>query len=255
MDVLVTDYKGQKWQGKLTKEPTTPTKKYVGWRCLHAAEGGYQSDPRGMPEIRPAYRIDSITPDVNPAPVLMTQPIQLLSWDMNGKTDSPGYNDTFTKPNWRAVYGTATAFTNNQGFGEDPNKRDWVTPQDTNNEEDPKLMKGLICGGAFILDDGYDNDWIYVSPGVSAVPADGPYPTYKEIFNKLWYYEATTMYNGKMSHFPQGHGKPVWIPYVLRERCKFPRSWFQRWEEDFLPDPLSCYNGNVPFTCPQNLTP
>lgn len=202
-------------------------KRYIGWRCLHAAEGGYQSDPRGMPEIRPGLP--------NPDPVLMTKGLQLLSWNL-----SHSRNSLFTKKNWRATHGNTVAFTNTQGFNKagDP-RADFVNMLNVTRPL-PKLMKGLICGGMFIR--GYKiGNFLHCIPGVHAIDANKPVPSLAEVLANEWYYEATTQYYGKMSHFPQGHGAPVYLPYVLREETTYPIEWFVPWEEDYLPDPLKIY--------------
>lgn len=199
---------------------------YVGWRCLHEAEGGYNSDSRGMPEVRPALP--------NPLPVIFTKGLQLLSWEMNT------YNPLFTKGNWRTVYGDTTAFCNGNGLGNsgDP-RRDYVNGLDLDKDH-PKLMKAIICGGMFIRGERI-GDNLHCIPGVHAIDANKPVPDLATVWTKQWYFAATTQYNGKMSHFPQGHGKAVYIPYVLREEVTYPISWFVEWDEEFLPDPLKIY--------------
>lgn len=201
-------------------------KKFIGWRCLHAAEGGYQSDPRGMPEIRPGLP--------SPDPVLFSKELQLLSWNLNRG------NKLYTKKNWRATYGNTVAFTNTQGFNKagDP-RADFVNMLNVKSPL-PKLMKGIICGGMFVR--GKDiGSFLKMTPGLHAIDAAWLTPTLSEVLENNWYYEATTQYFGKMSHFPQGHGSAVYIPYVLREETTYPIEWFVPWEEDYLPDPLKIY--------------
>lgn len=215
MDVTVTiNYKTQ-------KQP-----RYIGWRCLHEAEGGYNSDDRGMPEIRPALP--------NPLPVIFTRDLQWLSWNFNT------YNPDFTKGNWRTVFGFTTAFTNGNGFN-NPNdpRRDYVNGLNLDAPY-PKLMKALICGGMFIRGE-VRGDNLHCIPGVHAIDANKPIPTIDVVREKNWYFVATTQYYGKVSNFPQGHGRHVYIPYALREEVTYPIAWFTEWAEDYLPDPLKIY--------------
>lgn len=214
-------------QIRITKQQATlpPTPRYTGWRCLHEAEDGYDSADGGLPEIRPSL------PNVDP--VEFTRKLQELSWAMNT------YNPLFTKNNWRTVYGNPTAFCNGNGFGDplDP-RADWINMLDLKMPF-PKLMKGLICGGMFIR--GVNDDrFLYCIPGVHAIDP-GNVPDVATVMRNNWYFVATTQYFGKVSNFPQGHGKPVYIPYVLRETASYPLSWFTRWESDTLPDPLKIY--------------
>lgn len=205
-------------------EPTV--KKFIGWRCLHEAEGGYDSDSAGMPEVRPALP--------NPLPVEFTMRWQLLSWDMNK------WNPLFTKNNWRAVYGDTTAFTNGNGFGNKTDPRaDYINGLNI-DKENPKLMKAIICGGMFIRGEVQGSNLV-CKPGIHGISSSGPLPTVEEVMRKNWYFVATTQKDGKVSHFPQGHGKPVYIPYILRQVVTYPLKWFERWESDELPDPLKLY--------------
>lgn len=205
-------------------EPPRPNR-YIGWRCLHEVEGGYDSDSGGMPEIRPSE---------NANPVVFHKDLQLVSWEMNT------YNALFTKNNWRVVYGDPTAFCNGQGYGNSSDPRaDWVSLRDL-MKPFPKLMKAIICGGMFIRGIKIGG-FLHCLPGIHAIDAKKPIPTKDEIFARNWYFVATTQLNGKVSNFPQGHGSHVYIPYALEEEVTYPIEWFTEWDEDFLPDPLKIY--------------
>lgn len=210
---------------------TTAPKKYVGWRCLHVAEGGYLSD-NGMPEIRPGWR--NVDRRAEALAVKMTSGIQWLSYNINF------HNTYYTKSRWRAVHTFQRAFTNQNGFGDPTDPRvDYVNGRDY-GEEEPKLMKALICGGMFIRGD-VDGAWLVCRPGFHAVDAGTVLPSVEEVMEKNWYFVATNQLNGNVSNFPQGGGKHVRMPYILREATSYPLRWFTRWEEDYLPDPLKIY--------------
>ena len=198
-----------------------PGPRWVGWRCLHVAEGGYESD-NGMPEIRPALP--------NPRPVRMTEELQYLSYDVMRR--NPEINSEL----WARVHGTTVAFTNENGL---PGRRDYINRRDL-NEEYPKLMKALICGGMFIRGDVVGNN-LQCIPGVHGIDANKPLPTPQQVIDNNWYFAAVTQYNRQVSHFPQGRGQAVLMIYILREIVTYPLAWFTRWESDTLPDPLKVY--------------
>ena len=202
---------------------------FVGYRCLHVAEGGYQSDPDGQPEVRPS---------VDAPPVEFTKGLQLLSWALMSR------NLSITKNKWRVVFGNTTAFTNGQGYFKagDP-RADWVSNIDT-DYPNPKLMKAIICGGMFIRGDVV-GDMLVCRPGVHAIDADRPVPSVEDVIANNWYFAATTCKYPNVSHFPQGGGGPVLIPYILREPVAYPLRWFVRWDEATLPDPLRLYHPMV----------
>ena len=199
----------------------SPAKKYIGWRCLHVAEGGYKSD-NGMPEIRPSLPYSR--------PVRMTEEIQYLSYDVMRR------NPEITSELWARVHGTTVAFTNENGL---PGRRDYINRRDL-DQEYPKLMKALICGGMFIRGNVVGND-LQCIPGVHGIDANRPLPSPEEVIEKNWYFHAVTEYNGQVSHFPQGRGGPVLMIYILREVVTYPIKWFTPWRADSLPDPLKVY--------------
>jgi hypothetical protein len=202
-----------------------PAKRYTGWRCLHIVEGGYQSDPDGQPEVRPSFNAPSIE---------FTKSMQLLSWELMSR------NSNITKNKWRVVYGNTTAFTNGQGYFKSGDPRaDWVNNIDTQYRS-PRLMKAIICGGMFGKWDRIGDELIGV-PGVHGIDARKPMPTVDEVLARHWYFTATTCKYPNVSHFPQGQGQPVLIPYFLVEPTPYPLQWFARWDEEYLPDPIKLY--------------
>lgn len=243
-------------------QPPAPAVRYTGWRCLHIAEGGYQSDPDGQPEVRPSF---------NAPPVEFTRSMQLLTWELLKR------NPNISKSKFPVIFADTTAFTNGQGYFNDSDPRaDWVNGTDT-GYPNPKLMKAIICGGMFIRGEaGYSvmqavtdalalarqmvlaprslignvrrsvaalatNNVLRCSPGVHGIDARGTMLTVEEVIEKDWCFAATTCRYPNVSHFPQGGGGPVMIPYFLIEPVTYPLAWFVRWDETSLPDPIKLY--------------
>lgn len=201
------------------------TIRFTGWRCLHPAEGGYQSSS-GSPVVRPS---------VNAPPIPFTEPMQLLSFALNR------HNPAFTGDKWRSVYWTDRAFTNEQGFDipGDPradfvNKRDIYDPL-------PKLMKAIICGGSFYRGDVIGGNLV-MKPGVHAINAKAAMPSVEQVLANNWYFTAVTGGYTSVNNFPQGSGSPVLIPFFLIEPTPYPVAWFTAWSETYLPDPLTIYH-------------
>ena len=207
--------------GSMDEQPPVSLPRYIGWRCLHVGEGGYQSD-NGMPEIRPAMP--------NPLPVRMTEDIQKMSYNLMIR------NPNITKDRWRKVHGTTVAFNNGNGY---PGRRDYINRRDLDKDY-PKYMKAIICGGMFIRGTVVGN-FLQCVPGVHGIYAFDPMPDTQTIIDRNWYFHAVTEYNGQISNFPQGQGLPVLMPFILREPVTYPLSWMTRWESDQLPDPLRNY--------------
>jgi hypothetical protein len=195
-----------------------------GWRFLHIAEGGYKN-PSGMPEVRPCKAVK---------PVLMTKEIQELSWEL-----MYFFNPNITKNLWRKVFAFDRAFTNRNGFEnpEDP-RADFINNLDLNSPL-PKLMDGIICGGAFVQGIVSD-DTLQVIPGKHCIDAHNLVPI-DTIIKNHWYFYATVGDEKCAKHFPQGNGGPVVIPYILEETAFYPLSWVDVWENIKYPDPLKLY--------------
>lgn len=207
---------------------------YTGWRVLHWGEGGYPN-PTGMPCVRPA---------INAPAIPMNQKMQLLSYELNRM------NLNYTKKNWRAVHGNTVAFTNGNGFGKKNDPRaDFVNRLDMTKPL-PKLMKALICSGMFIRGDVVGNTLV-CKPGVHGIDVNKTLPSVDDVVANNWYFTATTGGKSAVYNFPQGGGGPVLMPYFLKEPVAYPltsvedggykATWFARWNETFLPDPLKFY--------------
>lgn len=245
-------------------QPTLPQPvTYRGWRCLHNAEGGYMSDPAGMPCVRPSFNAPSIE---------FTRSMQLLSWDLVKR------NPNVTKHRWKVLHGDLTAITNGQGyFNDNDPRRDYVNGEDLDADENPRLMKAIVFAGMFIRGDvGYSviqaisdavtllktmaaaprslignfrnsfaalatNNVLRCTPGIHGIDARGPMPMVDEVLEKNWYYALTTGTATTVAHFPQGGGQAVLLPYFLIEPVTYPLAWFEPWERDHLPDTLTFY--------------
>lgn len=206
-------------------------KKYIGWRCLHWREGGLDN-PIGMPCVRPS---------VNAPPIVFTGEMQIKSYKLNLT------NPLFTGEKWRVVYAETTAFTNENGFDGDTIYRDYVNSRNLEavfydgTPALPKLMKAIICGGMFIRGE-VEGENLVCTPGIHGIDTNKPIPDVETILKNNWYFYATTGGWNKVSHFPQGGGNPVLIPYCLKQKVSYPLKWFTRWEDNTLPDPIRFYN-------------
>ena len=221
--------------------PPPPIVIHDGWRVKHKIEGGNPDTPPGMPEV---------TAPINPVAVPMTRAIQLMSFDLMRLA-----NSAITEDLWTIVHHGDKAFTNNQGFGMvkpdgTPNPRvNYVTKKDI-GEPLPKYEKcGRICGGSFIrgVADGgylYCNSYDPEHPeNVHGINPDGPMPDAETIIRNHWFvYAVSINSNGsQITHFPQGRGGPVLIPFIFRGTIRFPLSFFEKWVGEELPDPLRIY--------------
>jgi hypothetical protein len=212
---------------------TTSTKKYIGWRVLHYAEGGYDNTPLDMPEVIPP--IDQIG-------LPMTREIQQMSFDL-----MKHFNPAITKQLWTRVHDGDRAFTNHNGFGAKAmgkwglsSRANFILGEDIKNEL-PKYDKmGRVCGGMFIrgiVQDGF----LACQPGIHGIDAKKPLPDIQTIIDNNWYFFAITRYEKSVGHFPQGKGGSVAIPFIFDREVKFPIKLFEKWESDELPDQLKLY--------------
>lgn len=216
--------------GEVSVVPNTVIqKRYVGFRCLHQQEGGYPN-PDGMPVVRPSFDAPAIP---------FTEPMQLLAFKMNA------FNPLFTGGKFRSTYNYWRAFNNGNGFQNPADPRADYVNRLSLDKPLPKMMKAIICGGMFIRGEVVGNELV-CRPGVHGIDVSKPMPTIAEVMEKNWYFVATTANQRGdgtwvVNNFPQGGGQNVLIPYFLKEPVKYPLSWFERWDESFLPDPLSYY--------------
>lgn len=208
----------------VTRRVTTP--RYSGWRVLHAAEGGFNENPPGMPAVRRA---------INAPPVEFTRDMQFMSYDLNeGK---------ISKGKWHIIYSSETMVTNDQSW-EEMRCADYVNGIDTNLKYPdgrpilPKLMNGIICAGMFVHARS-EGEYLICEPGISAVDGHKPIPHYTTVLAENKYFRAVT--SGDRVFNILGSSVQILIPYILNVAVKYPLWWFERWEQDYLPDPTKFY--------------
>lgn len=211
-----------------TAEPTPTPIRFKGWRCLHTIEGGRWVPP-GMPEER--------TP-INALALPMTEAIQRMSYALMKRA-----NSTITPTQWTRVHDYDRCFNNGQGF-RDPNdlRANYITGEDLKSPL-PKYDKAMrLCGGTFVT--GRANGGVLeCAAGVDGINADSTLPNVDEIIRRNWYVVAVSVNNDytNISHFPQGNGGPVLVPFIFRGTITFPLEWFEPWDDVVLPHPLKIY--------------
>lgn len=205
---------------------TTTPPVYVGYRCKHKGEPGAPNNPTnsGDPEVRPSDWQNGIA---------FTEELQRLSFDL-----MRWGNSLITAADWRVVYKNDVMLTNNQSWGENQVRADYINGLNLDAPL-PKLMKVTICGGS--LYGGIpEGDELTFRPGVDGIDANGAaIPPLETVIKNGWYFHAVTwIRDGVIAHFPQGHGGKVLIPLVLTIPVSYPLAWFERWDGVELPDPL-----------------
>ena len=215
----------------IVERTAPPTTKYSGWRVLHKAEGGYQRNPATMPSVIPP--IPSVAID-------MTEEVQHMSYDL-----MVHFNDQITPNLWTKVHDGDRAFTNFLGFGTRPGcggpRKNYIKNEDMTYPL-PKYDKAQrVCGGQFVR--GIERGgMLVIRPGIDAIDATKLMPSIETIVANNWYGFAVVVgpegNEGAISHFPQGQGGPVAIPFIVDREISFPLAYFERWEGDTLPDPL-----------------
>lgn len=203
-----------------------PSPKYKGWRVLHKAEGGWPSTPAGMPEVMPPENSISLS---------MNKTIQEMSYQLMTR-----FNSLITPQLWTRVHDHDRAFTNFNGFNKDGDPRANFILNENITSPLPKYDKAQrVCGGSFIHGQA-DNGYLYCQAGRDGIDADGIMPSLDVIISNNWYIYAVSigMDETQISHFPQGKGGPVVIPFIFRGIIKFPLQYFENWEGEDLPDPL-----------------
>ena len=216
-----------KIDGQVTYEYPPPlTSKYIGWRALHKAEGGYDKTPLTMPEVIPA---------TNPLAIEVLEALQRLSYNL-----MLYFNKLITPNAWTGTHGYRTAFMNGTGFG-DPNdkRRNYITGEGVGSPN-PQYDKERICGGTFVRGN-VSNGFLLLTPGVHGIDSTKPLPTVDEVIKNNWYFYAINYFAEGVSYFGQGKGGPVVMPIVLKHETAFPIGYFEKWESNELPDPLKYY--------------
>ena len=199
--------------------------KYVGWRGLHLEEGG-RGAPAGMPAILPPNAARALE---------MTDAIQRMSYDL-ARHFAPSIDGN----KWRAMHSYKVAMNNGaqNGFGTSPH-RDIINNEDLSAPLPRYDKMQRSFAGTFIRGDAAGGV-LYCTPGIHGIDATKPMPCIAEIVEKNWYVIACTS-GIKIWNFPHGNGKPVVYPFIFDRVISFPLEWFERWEQDTLPDYLRVY--------------
>jgi hypothetical protein len=209
-------------------EPPPPTVTYKGWRVKHKIEGGSQNTPPKRPEV---------TPPINAGVVVMTEAVQRMSYALMLK-----FNKTISQKQWTAVHAHDRAFNNNSGFGDPADPRcNYITGESLKSPL-PRYDKAQrVCGGSFITGVAV-GDKLVCKSGMDGIDPSN-IPDIDTIINNNWYIYAVSASSDftAISHFPQGNGGPVVIPFIFSGTIEFPLSYFERWESDTLPNPLKIY--------------
>jgi len=214
--------------GTTPTEPP-PVERVIGWLALHKAAGGYQDTPPGMP---------CVLPGINALPVDFTQDKQLAAW---GLMDA--YNNVVTRSKFPKVYGSKTAFCNEQGLDDPDDPRADYVNRTNLGYPNPRLMKAIFCAGSFTTGTpGYSllrtlqnfsgllrelqahphgflsalprklaglvaNNVLICKPGEDSIDANAAPPDFQTIHDRHHFFYAVTLgWNDptKISHFPQG---------------------------------------------------
>lgn len=220
--------------GDATPPVDPPTGRITGWRFLHRAEGG-RYVPDGMPEIRNATN-DVVTE--------MTKAVQELAWDVMIALNPDLAIRQYQKLHWwdRAMNNGMTHGYNSDG----EQHTDWVTTPLQNNTglTNPNYDKTRGYGGQLIQ--GYDEgDYIRCVPGVHMIDPRN-LPTLEKVLENRWYSLAVNAFeNGTVGNWEQGNINEsygvIGFLWISDRDVIFPKSWFQKWDEDFYPDHLTMY--------------
>jgi hypothetical protein len=255
--------------------PPPPVTKYSGYRVLHKVEGGWQNTPLGMPEVMPP--IDAISVNMTEAIQLMSYNLMVKGnslitgalwtrvhdWDraftnFNGfdRDGDPRANYVLKRdlssplPKYdkcqRVCGGSFIRGVTAYSFMQAVKTFASMTVELVRNiEETTAIIKTMGAKGFLINAKEFltSDNVLRCVAGIHGIDADKPMPDTQTILDNNWYIYAVSMDTPtNISHFPQGQGGPVLIPFIIRGAIEFPLQHFERWERDYLPDPLKVYN-------------
>ena len=213
------------------------TPNFDGWRCQYTPpheNGNY--NPPGMPTATPSlYNFQKVAP-----PIVFTKPMQDLAYAVCTR-----YNSEITYKRISMIYDRNVIFTNTQGWGlskdgtEYIHRRNYFLNEGLTSEY-AKLEDAIICAGSFYRLQDRNDGHLWAVPGVTGIDVNKTLPDVETIFNNNWYFYCTNN-TTKPSHFAQGQGGPVIVPFFLTTEVPYMRQYFHRWQGDTLPDPLTIY--------------
>jgi hypothetical protein len=178
-----------------------------------------------------------VMPPLNAGVIKMSLDIQ----DMSRKL-MRAMNPTITDKQWTAIHSFDRAFTNGSGFNDASDPRvNYILGTDLFAPLPVYDKAQRVCGGSFIRGEAVGDKLICTS-GVHGINPSEEMPSVEQIIDQNWYIYAVSMdAPTKISHFPQGNGGVVPIPFIFSGSISFPLIHFQRWQSDTLPDPLRIY--------------
>lgn len=151
---------------------------------------------------------------------------QWLSFEMN-----PG----MTPQKWTSLYGGTRVITNEQGFGQEDDRRNYI--EGTNLTAEHPKVASLLFGGN-VITGVVEGEWLWVDTLDASMPA----PELSYILSKRWLYSIGTNVskNGSVGRLPQGSGRDVLIPIYASKPVRFPLSKLRKLRDDEeIPSPYS----------------
>ncbi len=208
------------------------SRRFVGWRGLHVKEGG-RSVPPGMPAILNPIETRALN---------ITRDMQLMSYEL-----MLHFAPALPREKWRVLHRFDKAMTNGGQNGFDGvdalgrpvlhadyiNNRDLTAPLPRYDKMQRSFQGSFIRGEAV-------GDELVCRPGVHGIDATRPMPSVAEIVANNWFIRAVTA-GEEVDNFPQGDGYPIVYPFIFDRPISFPLAWFERWDREYLPDPLRFY--------------
>lgn len=126
---------------------------------------------------------------------------------------------SMTPQKWTSLYSGKTVITNNQGFGQDDDRRNYI--EGTNLTAEHPKVASLLFGGN-VITGRVDGVWLWVE----TLDASKPAPSLEYILARRWLYSIGTNVrkDGRVGRLPQGEGRDVLLPIYASKPVKFPLS-------------------------------
>jgi hypothetical protein len=185
------------------------------YRVKHDVETAKGNWRDGLPEVH------RLVPDHH---VVLDGELQFLWRLMN-----PGMTDAkFCK-----MLGNKLAFTNGSGF---PGSYNAILGEDL-TQPFPRFDQARICGGA-VVHGREVGDYLYIE----TIDVRLPIPSAEYVMARPWLRFDAVLAGDVIRPFPQGEGKPVYVPLLSAvDGVKLPLWKLQKWEGATLPNPYKIY--------------
>ena len=138
------------------------------------------------------------------------------------------------------LFGNKLAFTNGSGF---PGHANYILGEEL-DQPDPRFDQARICGGAVVAEKKHDDQYVWIE----TIDVRKPIPSAEYVMARPWLYYHATLAGDIIRMFPQGEGKPVYVPLLSAlsaqagvDGVKLPRWKLQKWTKPELPDPYTVY--------------